>query len=73
MPACKLGLHDRGEIAPRKIADLVIFSWEQIIDRATFKDQHRYPEGIPHAIVAGVPAVRDGEVTAATPGRALRR
>ncbi len=73
MPARKLGLHDRGEIAPRKIADITIFSWEKIIDTATFEDQHRYPEGIPHVIVAGVPAVRDGEVTAATPGRALRR
>ncbi len=73
MPARKLGLHDRGEIAPRKIADLAIFSWEEIIDTATFEDQHRYPEGIPHVIVAGVPAVRDGDVTAATPGRALRR
>jgi len=73
MPARKLGLHGRGEIAPRMIADLAIFSWEEIIDRATFEDQHRYPEGIPHVIVAGIPAVRAGDVTEATPGRALWR
>ncbi|MGD9497370.1 MAG: amidohydrolase family protein [Armatimonadota bacterium] len=73
MPARKFGLHDRGEIAPRKIADITVFSWQEIIDTATFEDPHQYPRGIPHVIVAGLPAVRDGEVTTATPGRALRR
>ncbi|MEA3402110.1 MAG: D-aminoacylase [Armatimonadota bacterium] len=72
IPAGKLGLHERGELAARKIADITIFDWDTIIDTATFEDPHRYPEGIPHVIVAGTPAVRDGEVTDATPGRALR-
>jgi len=72
MPARKFGLHDRGELAQRKIADLAIFSWEDIIDTATFDDPHHYPEGIPHVIVAGVPAVRDGEATDETPGRVVR-
>lgn len=73
VPARKFGLHNRGTIAPRMIADLTIFSWEGIRDTATFEDPHHYPEGIPHVIVAGVPAVRDGETTPATPGRVLRR
>lgn len=73
MPARKFGLAGRGVIAPRMIADLTIFSWAEIRDTATFADPHHYPEGIPHVIVAGVPAVRDGEVTSATPGRVLRR
>jgi len=73
MPARKFGLLNRGTIAPRMIADLALFSWEGIRDTATFEDPHHYPEGIPHVIVAGVPAVRDGDVTAAVPGRVLRR
>ncbi len=72
MPARKFGLHERGELAPRRIADLTIFSWERIIDTATFEDPHHYPRGIPHVIVNGVPAVRDGEATEEAPGRVVR-
>lgn len=73
MPAAKFGLHGRGTLAPRKYADLVIFSWERIIDRAGFEDQHRYPEGIPHVIVNGQVAVRDGQTQPRGFGRVLRR
>ncbi|MBD3291415.1 MAG: amidohydrolase family protein [Armatimonadia bacterium] len=72
MPASKFGLHDRGTLAPRMIADIVVFDADLIIDRATFEDPHQYPAGIPHVIVAGNPAVRDGDVTPDSHGRALR-
>ena len=72
MPAEKFGLHDRGRIAPRKYADIVIFSWEEILDGATFEDQHQYPLGIPHVILAGRRAVTDGETEPESHGRVLR-
>ena len=72
MPAEKFALHERGQLAPRKYADLVIFSWEEIIDRATFEEPHQYPEGIPHVIVNGKVAVRDGRTRPESYGRALR-
>lgn len=73
MPARKYGLHDRGELTPRRIADITIFSWEEIRDTATFEDPHHYPDGIPHVIVAGKVAVRDGDGTDGAYGRVLRR
>ncbi len=72
MPAEKFGLHNRGTLEPRKIADIATFDWETIIDTSTFEAPHGYPEGIPHVIVAGKPAVRDGRVSAESYGRPLR-
>lgn len=72
MPASKFGLHERGTLEPRKIADVTVFDWKTIIDRATFEDPHRYPEGIPHVIVGGKVALRDGEVSAEPSGKVLR-
>ncbi|WP_372967903.1 family 20 glycosylhydrolase [Microbacterium sp.] len=75
-PAARLGL-DRGD-APRgviregAIADLVLFDPETIAAGATFESPHAAPSGIAEVLVGGVPVVRAGEVTGATPGRALR-
>ena len=54
-------------------ADLVLFDWNRIIDRATFTDQHQYPEGITWVIVNGQIAVAEGEVTDGCYGRVVRR
>jgi N-acyl-D-amino-acid deacylase len=72
-PADQIGLRDRGRIARGMKADLVVFDAAAVRDRATFEDPHRYPVGIPHVLVNGVPVVRDGTHTTARPGRALRR
>lgn len=73
LPADRLGLEDRGRIAEGARADLVVFDPATVIDRATFEDPHRYPEGIPFVIVAGIPAVDEGEFVDLRPGRVLRR
>ena len=52
MPASKFGLHNRGTLAPRKIADITVFDWETIIDTATFEAPHSYSKGIPQRILA---------------------
>ncbi len=75
-PAMRLGL-DRGD-APRGViragatADLVLFDPETISAGATFEAPHEAPIGIDEVLVGGVPVVRAGRTTGATPGRALR-
>jgi N-acyl-D-amino-acid deacylase len=72
MPAEQAGLRDRGRIAHGKKADLVVFDAKTVKDIATFEDPQRYPAGILHVLVNGVPVVTDGAHTGARPGRILR-
>jgi N-acyl-D-amino-acid deacylase len=72
VPARRVGLHDRGVIAPGARADLVAFDPETVIDHATFERPHQYPTGIPHVWVGGVAVLQGGEHTDARPGRAAR-
>ena len=72
-PAQVLGLSDRGIIRDGAKADLVVFDPEHVHSPASLEDPTRYPEGIPHVIVNGVPVIDDGKNTQATPGRALKR
>jgi dihydroorotase/N-acyl-D-amino-acid deacylase len=67
---CNLG--DRGILRAGMKADIVVFDPATIRDVATFDDPHRMSEGITDVIVNGVPVLRDGKMTPALPGRALR-
>lgn len=67
------GLHDRGSVRAGAFADLVVFDPAEIIDRGTFDDPNRYPDGIRHVFVNGVEVADDTKATGALPGRALRR
>ncbi len=71
-PASRLGLTDRGQIAPGKIADLVIFDPATVIDRSTVQNPLAPPEGIKAVMVGGQWVVNDNVVTTARPGKALR-
>jgi len=71
-PASRLGLIDRGQIAPGKIADLVVFDPATIIDGATVNDPWAPPKGIAAVMVSGEWVVKDNVVTAARPGKAIR-
>jgi N-acyl-D-amino-acid deacylase len=73
LPAARVGLDDRGVIKEGMYADVTVFNPETVCDRATFEDPVQTSVGIEHVIVNGVPAVRNGRVTGARPGRALRR
>jgi N-acyl-D-aspartate/D-glutamate deacylase len=63
-PAARLRLRDRGRITVGAAADLVVFDPATVEDKATFEQPFQYPAGIPHVVVNGVIAVRDGERTA---------
>ena len=71
--ADKFGLVDRGVIREGAFADLVLFDADAIIDRGTYAEPNRYPDGIDTVIVNGVPVVRRGNVQKALPGQLLRR
>jgi N-acyl-D-amino-acid deacylase len=71
MVAKKLGLEDRGRIAPGMRADLVIFDPDHVHDRATYESPRQAPDGMPHVLVNGVFVVRDGKHTEARAGRVL--
>lgn len=71
-PARKLGLSDRGLIKEACWADVVVFDPEKVTDEATYLDPYRYPTGVEHVLVNGVPVIRDGDHTGALPGVPLR-
>jgi N-acyl-D-amino-acid deacylase len=71
-PAARIRLADRGRIATRLAADLVVFDPATVIDKATYEDPFQYPEGIQAVVVNGQIALRDGERTRAAAGKGLR-
>ncbi|MDT8901470.1 N-acyl-D-amino-acid deacylase family protein [Anaeroselena agilis] len=73
LPAAIFGIRGRGLLQPGYNADIVAFDPGRIRDRADFADPHRYPEGIEHVFVNGVPAVAAGRLTGDGRGEVLRR
>ena len=71
MPASRVGMKDRGRIAPGMKADLTLFDPKTVIDRATFQNPHQYPTGISHVMVNGQFVIKDGKHTNARPGRVI--
>ncbi|MGI9090783.1 MAG: amidohydrolase family protein, partial [Gemmatimonadaceae bacterium] len=72
LPADRLGLRQRGQVRAGFFADVVVLDPATVIDRSTYDRPHQLSVGVRHVLVNGVPVVRDGAVTGATPGRALR-
>jgi len=72
LPASRVHLRERGTLAPRMAADVVVFDPASVIDKATYEDPFQYPAGIDVVIVNGAIALRDGQRAAAHAGAALR-
>jgi N-acyl-D-amino-acid deacylase len=70
--ARRLGIADRGLLAPGMFADLVLFDPSTIGDRATFEQPHQVSSGVVATYVNGVLVWENGRHTGARPGRALR-
>ena len=73
LPAQIIGLTDRGVIREGAAADLVIFDFETVQDRATILSPGELPEGIPYVMVNGEFTVDNGTLTRRLPGRVLDR
>ncbi len=70
--AARLRLADRGRIAAGAAADLVVFDPATVLDKATFEAPFQYPAGIPHVVVNGAIALRDGQRVGTGAGKGLK-
>jgi N-acyl-D-amino-acid deacylase len=64
--------YDRGRIAEGLAADIVVFDYEKIADRATFSRPAEPSVGVKFVLVNGVVVLDDGKLTGQRPGRVLR-
>ena len=70
-PARRLGLTDRGTLAPGMAADLVVFDPATVANRATEADPAARPAGIERVMVNGAWAVLGGAATGERAGLSL--
>ncbi len=73
MPAQRLGLQERGRIAPGMFADIAVYNPRTVQDNATFADPHRLSSGIEHVLVNGRLAWTADALTDTMAGRVLRK
>jgi N-acyl-D-aspartate/D-glutamate deacylase len=71
-PATRMRLANRGSIAVGNWADVTIFDYDALQDRATYEAPMELPAGIEWVLVNGVVTVERGEHTGAKAGRVLR-
>lgn len=70
-PATRMRLDDRGYIREGLWADVVIFDYDKIQDRATYEKPIEYPEGIDYVIVNGRVTIDRGNHTGVRAGHVL--
>lgn len=70
--ARRFGFARHGRLDAGAAADVVLVDPGAVRDRATYDDPRRPAAGVDDVLVAGVPVLRGGELTGATPGRPLR-
>jgi N-acyl-D-amino-acid deacylase len=65
-------VYDRGRISVGLAADIVLFDFDTIADRATLAEPQRPSVGVKHVFVNGQLVFSDGKVQNAKPGKVLR-
>jgi N-acyl-D-glutamate deacylase len=64
----------KGRLQPGADADVVVFDFSALTDRAEFSAMNRPAEGVRHLLVSGRPVITDGVLDlAARPGQPVRR
>ncbi len=71
LPALTFNLKERGLIKEGFYADISIFDYRKIIDRATFKEPYNKSDGIAYVFVNGNMTVKEGGVTGNLSGRVI--
>jgi N-acyl-D-amino-acid deacylase len=72
-PAARAGLHDRGQLRSGAVADIVVFDPDHVTDRSTFTDPWQLSVGVSTVLVAGQPALLNGQLTGNRAGVVLRK
>ncbi len=60
LPAKQMQLRDRGIIKKGAFADITVFDPKTVNNRASFKEPHRFSEGIEHVLINGKPVLQNG-------------
>ncbi len=71
LPAQVFSLKDRGLVKEGMFADITIFDYENIKDKATFSNPHQYGEGFSYVIVNGEIVIENDKYTGELPGMVL--
>lgn len=71
LPALIFGIKERGLIKEGFYADICIFDYDLIIDRATYSEPFRRPEGIFYVFVNGILVIDEGKYKGSLAGRVL--
>jgi N-acyl-D-amino-acid deacylase len=71
-PATRMRLANRGTIAVGNWADVTIFDYDRLDDRATYDKPMEFPTGIDWVLVNGVVTLERGKHTGAKAGQVLR-
>lgn len=72
LPAARLGLADRGRIAPGCCADLVLLDWARYQDRGTVEAPSQLAQGVEMVLVNGGVTLAQGQATGVRTGRVIR-
>jgi dihydroorotase/N-acyl-D-amino-acid deacylase len=68
----RLGIRDRGILQEGFFADITVFNPDTITERATYESPNQLSTGVEYVFVNGIAVVKNGKVTGAKPGVALR-
>ncbi|MGI4953131.1 MAG: amidohydrolase family protein [Janthinobacterium lividum] len=67
-------MREKGRLQPGADADVVVFDYATLTDRAEFNAMNRPAEGVRHLVVSGQPVISDGIMDVAVrPGQPVRR
>ena len=72
LPADVLGLNDRGRLKEGCFADMVVFDPDEISDRASYADPHRYSEGVKYLLIGGQLVIEEGDYNGRLAGKPIR-
>jgi N-acyl-D-amino-acid deacylase len=64
--------YDRGRLAEGQAADVIVFDFAGLADKATFAQPHEVSAGMKYVVVNGKVVLEEGRYTGQRPGRVLR-
>lgn len=73
LTAKRMGLKDRGVLAPNMAADVVVFDPKRVLDASTVQKPAAPAVGVVHVLVNGVFVLENEKITGALPGQGLRK